>query len=326
MTVTPEPQHSPQGGHPPGPEPFNGLAATGISRSFGTVSAVVDMELHAPAGEVTALIGPNGAGKTTFLLILASLLAPDTGTVRVMGIDPAVNPSAARARIGWMPDTLGVWESLTAREILTVMGRFYRLPKAGIPTRVGDLLELVNLTELADQKARVLSRGQQQRLSLARALIHDPDVLLLDEPASGLDPGSRVSLRHILRGLAAEGKAVVVSSHVLAELDEVADRAVFVNAGRSVLSQTVDQAATRSRRYTIAALDLAAATAELTRLGVPFVAGKGRREAVSVELATEADAARLLAELVGAGVQVSAFAPAGGILEETYMSMEVEQR
>ncbi|MGO4383548.1 ABC transporter ATP-binding protein [Specibacter sp. RAF43] len=305
---------------------FRGLSASGLSRRFGPVTAVVNMDLQAPAGEVTALIGPNGAGKTTLLLMLASLLAPDAGTVSVMGIDPTRDPVAARARIGWMPDTLGVWESLTAREILTVMGRFYRLPAKDIPGRVAELLALVNLVELADQQARVLSRGQQQRLSLARALIHNPDVLLLDEPASGLDPGSRVSLRGILRGLAAEGKAVVVSSHVLAELDEIADRAVFVSAGRSVLAQTVGQAASQGRRYSIAGLDPAALAAELGRQGVPFAAGTGRRDSVQVLLGTEADAARLLAGLVRAGVAVTSFAPAAGALEETYMSMEVEQR
>ena len=235
---------------------FRGLVASGISRNFGAVRAIEYMDFSAPAGQVTALIGPNGAGKTTLLLILASLLAPDEGSVRIMGVDPVTNPAGARMQIGWMPDTLGVWESLTAREILLVMGRLYRIPKSRLPGRVDELLALVNLVELADQPARVLSRGQQQRLSLARALIHDPAVLLLDEPASGLDPGSRIALRGILRGLAAAGKAVVVSSHVLAELDEIADRAVFVNAGRSVLAQTVDQASAQGRRYAISALDL----------------------------------------------------------------------
>lgn len=307
-------------------EAFKGLSAVGVARSFGAVHAVTGMDLQAPAGEVTALIGPNGAGKTTLLLILASLLAPDSGTVSIMGIDPSKDPSAARARIGWMPDTLGVWESLTAREILTLMGRFYRLPKAAIAGRVSELLDLVNLSDLADQKARVLSRGQQQRLSLARALIHDPDVLLLDEPASGLDPGSRVSLRHILRGMAAQGKAVVVSSHVLAELDEIADRAVFVNVGRSVLAQTVGQAAAQGRRYAISALDPATLAAELAKLGVQFEAGSGRRGSVTVVVATEGDSAQLLADLVRSGVAVTAFAPAAGALEETYMGMDVEQR
>jgi ABC-2 type transport system ATP-binding protein len=320
-----QPREAQQADAPGGVE-FRGLVASGISRNFGPVRAIEYMDFSAPAGQVTALIGPNGAGKTTLLLILASLLAPDEGSVRVMGVDPVANPSAARLQIGWMPDTLGVWESLTAREILLVMGRLYRIPKSRLAARVDELLALVNLVELADQPARVLSRGQQQRLSLARALIHDPAVLLLDEPASGLDPGSRIALRRILRELAAAGKAVVVSSHVLAELDEIADRAVFVNAGRTVLAQTVDQASAQGRRYAISALDPAQLAGQLTRLGLRFEAGSGRRETVSLMLGAEPDAARLLHDLVLAGVAVTAFAPAGGALEETYMSMDAEQR
>ncbi|MDJ0316832.1 MULTISPECIES: ABC transporter ATP-binding protein [Arthrobacter] len=308
---------------PPGM--FNGLCATGVSRSFGEVHAVVDMDLKAPAGQVTALIGPNGAGKTTLLLMLATLLAPDTGSISVAGIDPVKDPSAARAKIGWMPDTLGVWEALTAREILGTMAKFYQLPKAQIPVRVAELLELVNLSSLADQKARVLSRGQQQRLSLARALIHDPQVLLLDEPASGLDPGSRIALRNILRQLAAQGKVVVVSSHVLAELDEIADGAVFVNQGRTVMTQSVEQAFVQGRNYSIAALDPDKLAAELTSLGVSFSAGTGRRVSVTVNAESERHAAQLLRDLVVAGVDVCSFAPATGALEETYMSMKVDQ-
>lgn len=314
--------------HQPQEQPevlFDGLSATGLARRFGEVHAVVQMDLQAPSGQVTALIGPNGAGKTTLLLMLASLLAPDAGSISVMGIDPVQNPAAARAKIGWMPDTLGVWEALTAREILSTMARFYQLPKAEIPARVTALLEKVNLTSLADQKARVLSRGQQQRLSLARALIHDPQVLLLDEPASGLDPGSRIALRSILRELAAEGKAIVVSSHVLAELDEIADGAVFVNQGRTVLAQTVDQAAEQGRRYAISALEPNALAAALTTLGVAVEAGTTRRDSLTVVVGAETDAAQLLRDLVTAGVAVTSFAPATGALEETYMNMKVEQ-
>ncbi|MFY9635641.1 MAG: ABC transporter ATP-binding protein [Cellulosimicrobium cellulans] len=303
-----------------------GITATGVSRSFGQVHAVEHMDFHAPPGKVTALIGPNGAGKTTLLLMLASLLAPDSGTVTVEGLDPQHNRAEVRGRIGWMPDTLGVWESLTAREILTQMARFYRLPKAGIAQRVTEMLDRVRLSDLADQPARVLSRGQQQRLSLARALIHDPSVLLLDEPASGLDPGSRVELRVMLRQLAAEGKSIVVSSHVLSELDEIADAAVFVNRGRTVRHQTTDEAAAAGRRYAITATDNAALAAKLTELGLQFRVEDGRRPSVTLLLMNDDDAARLLRDLVLAGVAVNSFAPASGALEETYMNLEGERR
>ncbi|GAA1775734.1 ABC transporter ATP-binding protein [Pseudarthrobacter sulfonivorans] len=297
-----------------------------MSRSFGQVHAVEHMDFRAPAGKVTALIGPNGAGKTTLLLMLASLLAPDSGTITVEGLDPRRHRAEVRRRIGWMPDTLGVWESLTAREILTQIARFYQLPKAGMAQRVAEMLDRVRLSDLADQPARVLSRGQQQRLSLARALIHDPSVLLLDEPASGLDPGSRVELRVMLRQLAAEGKAIVVSSHVLSELDEIADAAVFVNRGRTIRHQTTDEAAAAGRRYAISATDGAALAAKLTELGLTFRVEDGRRAAVSLMLMNDDDAARLLRDLVLAGVPVRSFAPASGALEETYMNLEGERR
>jgi ABC-2 type transport system ATP-binding protein len=310
---------------PDGPHP-GGITATGVSRSFGQVHAVEHMDFHAPAGKVTALIGPNGAGKTTLLLMLASLLAPDSGAISVGGLDPQHSRSEVRRRIGWMPDTLGVWESLTAREIVTQIARFYRLPAPSIAQRVTDMLDQVRLSDLADQPARVLSRGQQQRLSLARALIHDPSVLLLDEPASGLDPGSRVELRIMLRQLAAAGKAVVVSSHVLSELDEIADGAVFVNQGRTVRQQTTEEAAASGRRYAISASDGEVLAAKLTELGLTFRIEDGRRPAISLMLLNDDDAARLLRDLVLAGVAVSSFAPASGALEETYMNLEGERR
>jgi len=303
-----------------------GIVASGISRSFGPVRAIENIDFSAPAGQVTALIGPNGAGKTTLLLILASLLAPDAGSVRIFGVDPVADPATARLNIGWMPDTLGVWESLTAREILTVVGGFYRMPQDRLAGRVADLLELVHLHDLADQPARVFSRGQQQRLSLARALIHDPGVLLLDEPASGLDPGARVDLRNLLRRLAAEGKAVVVSSHVLSELDEIADGAVFVNQGRSVKRQTLAEAASQGRRYAITAVDTEQLTGKLEQLGLLYRRETGRRATVTLTLSNGSDAARLLRELVLADLEITAFAPATGALEETYLSLETEQR
>lgn len=304
-----------------------GIVVEGVARSFGPVQAIRHIDLEAPPGEVTALIGPNGSGKTTLLLILASLLAPDAGTVRVAGFDPAAQPAEVRSRVGWMPDTLGVWESLTALEVLRTLGALYGLGPADCSRRADELLAAVHLTEFGRQPARVLSRGQQQRLSLARALIHDPLVLLLDEPASGLDPGSRVELRSLLRDLAAQGKTVVVSSHVLSELDEIADRAVFVSRGQSVKSQTLDEAGSRTRRYSIQAQPMSTLADALRGHGVRFEArGDSRREEFLVQLGSTTEASSLLRTLVLADVVVTAFAPAGGALEETYLSLDTDRR
>lgn len=298
-----------------------GIVAEGLERGFGAVRAVAGLDFRASPGEVTALIGPNGSGKTTLMLMLASLLKPDAGTIRVDGLDPVADPRGVRAILGWMPDTLGSWESLTSREILGLVGRMYGIGSAAARRRADELLEQVRLTQLADQPGRVLSRGQQQRLSLARALMHRPRVLLLDEPASGLDPGARIDLRSMLRRLAAEGCTVVVSSHVLSELDEMADRAVFVAGGRTVRSQSVAEADLQARRYAIRALDGQGLAARLESLSVPFgVPRAQRRDEAVVRVGSETEAAELLRRLVTGGVAVTAFAPASGALEETYLS------
>ena len=224
------------------------ISAQGVSRAFGSVQAVRDASFVANEGRITGLIGPNGAGKTTLLLVLASLLAPDTGSIRIGDVDPMEDPSAARGLIGWMPDALGAWPSLTVRETLITTGRLHDLSREEAQARAAELITLVGLDELADRPARVLSRGQKQKLGLARALVARPQVLLLDEPASGLDPMARVQLRVLLRQLADEGCTILVSSHVLSELEELVDDAVFLVAGSVVDAET---SAGRAREWRV---------------------------------------------------------------------------
>ena len=302
----------------------SGISVHGVRRTFGDVVAVDQIDLEAPAGEVTALVGPNGSGKTTLLLVLASLLVPDAGQVRVAGFDPVTLPREVRARTGWMPDVFGTWETLTCREVLTTVADAFRIPRIVAASRIEDLLELVHLTDLADRPTQVLSRGQKQRLGLARALVNDPDVLLLDEPASGLDPRSRVELRSIVRGLAARGKAVLVSSHVLAELDEMADRAVIVARGRTVATERLAETASVRRPWRIKALDDAALAAALAAHAIavlPPEPGSTERDGIQVELGSDVEAVALLAELVRDGVPVLSFQPAAGVLEQAYLSL-----
>jgi len=306
-----------------------GIVVRGVRRTFGTVVAVDSIDLDAPAGQVTALIGPNGSGKTTLLLVLASLLVPDAGEVSVAGFDPVSQPYQVRARTGWMPDTFGTFDTLTCREVLATSADAYHVPRIVAASRIEDLLELVHLGDLADRPTQVLSRGQKQRLGLARALVHDPDVLLLDEPASGLDPRSRIELRGIVRGLAAKGKAVLVSSHVLAELDEMADRAVVVARGRTVAVQDLVETVTMRRTWRVRALDTAALAAGLAARALPFVVADGAnadRDGLDVELGSDAEAAALLADLVRAGVPVVAMHPAAGVLEQAYLALSEDRR
>jgi ABC-2 type transport system ATP-binding protein len=302
-----------------------GVAVDDVWRHFGPVPALAGISLTAPYGKVTALVGPNGAGKTTLLLILASLLLPDRGTVRVGGADPATDPYGVRSAMGWMPDTFGVYDQLTVKEYLTFFADSYRLPRASVPARVDELLTLIHLADYAYQPVHVLSRGQKQRLALARALIHRPRVLLLDEPASGLDPRSRVELRDVLRGLAADGAAVLVSSHILTELEEIADRVVLVARGRTAGEHTMAELAGAAKvGYRVRTTNGEALTAFLAERGVePVAVGHSGSELPAM---AEAEAADLLAGLVGAGVRVVAFEPLGSNLESIYLALTEDRR
>ncbi|UTT62942.1 ABC transporter ATP-binding protein [Microcella humidisoli] len=295
------------------------IAVEGVARSFGDVHAVRDASFEVQAGSVTALIGPNGSGKTTLLLMLATLLRPDAGTIRIAGHDPVADPRAVRQAMGWMPDVLGSWGSVSVRRTLEITGRLYELNAEAARTRAQRLIELVGLEALAEQPTRVLSRGQKQRLSLARALVHEPRVLLLDEPASGLDPVARVELRELVRRLASDGVAVLVSSHVLAELDEMADAAVYLDHGATASAERVERSRAQARDWRVRAVDPAQLAAALEGLGVAV--GATDHLGTAVPVAGEAEAAQLLARLVGAGVGIVAFGPAVGDLEHTFLDL-----
>lgn len=303
-------------------EKDHGVLAREVRRRFGGIEAVRGMDLTVPYGEVTALVGPNGSGKTTLMLMAATLLAPDSGTLRIGGLDPVTQPDAVRARLGWMPDTFGVYDQLNTREYLGFFTEAYRMPRASANERVDELLDLVHLTEFAGQPVHVLSRGQKQRLGVARALVHKPDVLLLDEPASGLDPRSRIELRDLLRAQAQQGAAVLVSSHILSELEEIADRAVLVDHGASVSEHRLDELEQRST-WQIRALegDLIAA---LDQRG--FAHREVATSAVDVDLDSEQDAADLLKGLLADGIRVISFAPVGNLLESAYLALTEERR
>lgn len=306
-------------------EPPAGVEASGVRRTFGEVVAVADIDLVVPPGEVTALVGPNGAGKTTLLLVLATLLEPDQGRISVAGHDPVADPIAVRARTGWMPDTFGTYDTLTAREALEFAAAAYRIPAARRADRASELLALVHLSEYLDRPVHVLSRGQKQRLGLARALVHDPSVLLLDEPAAGLDPRSRIELRGLLRRLAADGKAVLVSSHVLAELEATADRVVFVDRGRSVSAQTLAELPRAERRpWRLRALDADALLTSLDRRRVEH--GPAEPSGIEVLLPDDEAAVELLAALVHDGIPVVTCAPSGSTLEAAYLAMTEDRR
>lgn len=303
-----------------------GVVVDGVRRSFGRVHAVRGASLEAPAGRVTGLVGPNGSGKTTLLLMLASLLAPDAGSIRIAGIDPVAEPQRARAVLGWMPDALGAWGSLTAFETIVVTGRLYGMTRSDARGRAEALLDELGLVPLRAAPARTLSRGQKQRLGLARALVHDPRVLLLDEPASGLDPQARVELRVLLRRLAGEGRTILISSHILSELEEVVDDAVFLVAGETVAADRVAAATRRARPWRIRLADAATTGAPpvarvAAAIGVDPAEVEVDRGELIVRIASEEDAVRALRALVADGLPLVEFGAATGRLEHTFLDL-----
>lgn len=212
-----------------------------LTRSYGKLVAVNGLDLSIPQGSLFGLIGPNGAGKTTTLRMLAGLLEPTSGDIIVNGQPINQNLNELRRQIGYMPDFFGVYEDLVVWEYLDFFARCYNLPAKRRRQVIDELLELVDLSEKRDSFVHTLSRGMRQRLCLAHAMVHDPQVLLLDEPASGLDPRARVEMRELLRELGAMGKTVVLSSHILAELAELCDSIGIIERGKLVVSGRLDE-------------------------------------------------------------------------------------
>ncbi|WP_097061351.1 ABC transporter ATP-binding protein [Salinibacterium xinjiangense] len=298
-----------------------GIVVDHVRRSFGSVHAVRDASFTAMPGTVTGLIGPNGSGKTTLMLMLASLLQPEGGSIRIAGFDPMDATAEVRSRMGWMPDVLGSWANLSVRSTLEYTARMYGMDLPAASARAGELVSIVDLAELASSPTRVLSRGQKQRLSLARALVHNPEVLLLDEPASGLDPGARTHLRVLVRRLAAEGKTILVSSHVLAELDEMADGVVYIDGGVTASADVVARSRASARPWRIRSSNIEALRASLISVGITDAEITTDRKDLLVPLSGEDAAATLLVSLIRSGVVISAFAPAVGDLEHTFLDL-----
>ncbi len=223
-----------------------------VTKRYGTLTALSDVTLTVPAGEVFGLIGPNGAGKTTTLSILATLLQPTRGTVAVGGLELPRHAREVRRIIGYMPDFAGLYEDMQVDEYL-----YFFAAAAGITGKkadgvVRDVLELTELTHRRVSLVETLSRGMRQRLGIARVLVHDPKVLLLDEPAAGLDPRARVEMRHLLRELRAMDKTVVISSHILHELAEICTSVGILEQGNLRYTGSVADLMRRMRRAHIA--------------------------------------------------------------------------
>lgn len=214
------------------------IEAHGLTKSFGTVRALDGVSFTAADGKITGLLGPNGAGKSTCLRILSTVLTPDSGTARVGGTDLAAAPLAARRLLGVLPHNSGLYPQLTARENIAYYGRLHGLPDELLERRVAKLIDRLELGAVADRQAKGFSQGERTKVALARALVHEPKHLLLDEPTNGLDVMATRHLRDWLRELRAEGCCVLLSSHVMQEVEALVDDLVIIAAGHVTLSGT----------------------------------------------------------------------------------------
>ena len=208
-----------------------------LTKRFGDLLALDNMSLSVNKGDIYGFIGPNGAGKTTTFTILATILKPDSGSVTIDGID-IQQGDAIRPIIGYMPDSFGVYDDMTVFQYLDFFGAAYYIARDRRQQLIADILELTDLAFKRDAMVRSLSRGMQQRLGIARVLIHDPKLLILDEPASGLDPRARIELRELLKELTRMGKTILISSHILSELSEICNRVGIIESGRLVFEGT----------------------------------------------------------------------------------------
>jgi ABC-2 type transport system ATP-binding protein len=306
----------------------------GLVKRFNGTLAVAGVDLAVPAGEIHGLVGPNGAGKSTTLRILSTLVVASAGEAEVCGLDVRREPNEVRRVIGYMPDSFGVYDDMKVWEYLDFFGRCYGLSAAARRRMIGDLLELVDLGGKRQQYVESLSRGMQQRLCLAHALVHDPQVLLLDEPASGLDPRARIELRELLRELRALGKTILVSSHILPELEELCTSVTIIDHGRVLASGRVGDIEARLRAGAVLRVRIIGDEQALAAAS-GFFAADGRVAAVetrgadSLELAFRGDdeaSADLLARAVAAGHRIVTFSRAATDLEELFLQVTDQDR
>ncbi|HEY8760047.1 MAG TPA: ABC transporter ATP-binding protein [Candidatus Dormibacteraeota bacterium] len=305
------------------------IAVENLTKVYGKRIALDQVSFAVPAGEIFGFVGPNGAGKTTTLRILAALLEPTSGRAFIDGADVSREPDRVHGRLGYMPDFFGVYDQLTVAEYLDFYASCYRQPRQRRKVVVDNLLELVDLVERRNQPVDTLSRGLKQRVCLARALVHDPAVLLLDEPASGLDPRARVEMREILKELQSMGKTIVISSHILPELTELCTMIGIIDGGRMRVTgpvQEVIRTLTSGRRLRIAVRGKPSAAVALLS---PLISVR-QVELVNggIEASYDGDedtAAEILQALTSAGIRVSEFSPLDGGLEDAFLRATSEE-
>lgn len=301
------------------------LEVDNLRKEFGTLVAVNNISLSVEKGQVWGLIGPNGAGKTTLLRMLATVLRPTSGSVRLLGFDLAKEYLKIRRHIGYLPDFFNLYNDLTLRECLEFFAKAYKVKNKLIPKRVDEVLDYIELQSKRDDFIRHLSRGMVQRMGVGVLLVHDPDVFLLDEPASGLDPKARIQLRAVLTKLSREGKTIIISSHILTELSGFCSHIALMNEGNVVLHGAVDDIQRKvfdSRKIRISVLDDCDEAVQLIEKFLNTKVETVRDNEIIVEIsAGESELAALNSHLVSKGIKVFSFGEEKTDLEDLFMKI-----
>jgi len=316
---------------PPPTPPSPAIAISDLSHSYRRHQAIQHISFAVSRQSIHGFVGPNGAGKTTTLKIIATLMRPQQGKVSILGLDVVSDYKEIRGRLGYMPDHFSMYRQMTIFEYLDFFGAAYGMRAAQREATIKDILELTDMSSRKDSLIKSLSRGMQQRVSLARALVHDPDLLLLDEPASGLDPRARIELMEILKALRDLGKTIFISSHILSELADLCDEVTIVDRGSVRFSGSVSalmsQAASGApHRLVLEGRSQAAAEAlsacPHVSTCVPLPDAAGYRLTFDHQLATPAAATTAaLQAALQAGAQIISFAPESRHLNQAFMDL-----
>lgn len=297
----------------------------GFGKDYGGFKAVESLDLQIGAGEIFGFIGPNGAGKSTTIRFLATLLKASRGRGTVNGFDVQSQPMEVRRSVGYMPDAFGVYDGMRVWEFLDFFAVAYQIPQTNRRRIIGEVLELVDLTHKRDDFVNGLSRGMKQRLCLAKTLVHDPPVLILDEPASGLDPRARVLVKELLKELQRMGKTILISSHILTELADICSSIGIIERGRLLMHGPIERVYRRIRSHRV--LDIRVTRdADLAeriirqKSGLRGIERDGLRLTVEIDI-DESGLAELLRELVAADLGIHCFADLEPSLEDVFMSV-----
>jgi ABC-2 type transport system ATP-binding protein len=306
-----------------------------LTKKYGEFTALDQLTMSVDRGEILGFVGPNGAGKTTAIKILVGLARPTSGIARIAGVDCVAEARKIKHLVGYMPDTFGSYDNMRVSEYLDFFGAAFKIPRRERSKRIGDALDLVGAATFRDLFVETLSHGMKQRVALARCLLHDPEVLILDEPANGLDPQARIEMRELLLHLSARGKTLLVTSHVLPELARICNRVAIITRGKLRVYGTIKEigrqlSQLRPMEVLLVREDQLERTAELVREGID----PGSEVTISATESTvrfrtakdEESLSQLLQTLVSQGIAVGQFREVQTDLEEAFLTIATESK